>query len=134
MATPTSNPATSDRTTSCRSNFAAGSESCFATRAIAIRLPKRAAANAAGLHILVEIRTTLSTDALIRAARERGVHLDSADACFTQARPDCPQILIGFASLSEPKMREGARRLARVLDEAPPALAGSRYDQPIRGR
>lgn len=92
------------------------------------------AANAAGLHLLVEIRTTCSTDSLIWAARERGVHLDSADACFTQARPDCPQILIGFASLPEPKMREGARRLARVLDEATPATARSRYDQPVRGK
>lgn len=77
-------------------------------------------ANAAGLHVLVQFETSMTANELIQAARTAGVHLDSAASCYADVPPDCPHILMGFASLPESKMREGIRRLATILNSAPP--------------
>jgi len=74
------------------------------------------AANAAGLHVLVEFKTAKSTADLVAAARVTGVHIDSAASCYSQAAPSNPSVLFGFAGISEELMREGIRRLATILE------------------
>lgn len=72
-------------------------------------------ANAAGLHLLVEFQTAMTSDDLIRRARAAGVHLDAAAACWFDAEPCRPNVLLGFAALPDQKMREGVRRLSSIL-------------------
>jgi GntR family transcriptional regulator/MocR family aminotransferase len=72
-------------------------------------------ANAAGLHLLVELDDPRSTAEIVAAARAVGVHVDSAASCFHQNPPEKASLLMGFASLTEDRMREGIHRLASVL-------------------
>jgi GntR family transcriptional regulator/MocR family aminotransferase len=73
------------------------------------------AATNAGLHLLVSLDTDLPKEEIITRAREAGVHLDDAAACYL-APPERPVFTLGYAYLDAGKMREGLRRLRKVLD------------------
>jgi GntR family transcriptional regulator/MocR family aminotransferase len=72
------------------------------------------ATTAAGLHLLVEFAVGCGEQELVERAAAAGVHLDPAGPCYTEP-PPCPSIMLGYASLPEPAIREGIRRLAGAL-------------------
>ena len=71
----------------------------------------------AGLHLLVWLRGVPAAEAprvVARAARA-GVGVYTPDA-FYLGRPPCAGLVLGYASLDEPAIREGIRRLTRAVD------------------
>lgn len=72
------------------------------------------AATAAGLHLLVGFETQLTEEALLARCLTVGVMLDPAGPCFTVPPPH-PAVMLGYASLAEPDIREGIRRIGTVL-------------------
>jgi GntR family transcriptional regulator/MocR family aminotransferase len=85
--------------------------------AVAAHLPgARVGGVAAGLHAIVELPAGTDEGALVAAARERDVaiepvfpHRARADAAVT------PSVLAGYASLPEPAIVEGVRRIGAAL-------------------
>lgn len=68
----------------------------------------------AGMHLMVRLRTKLSDEEVVRRARDEGVGLVSARLYYLKdARAD--EFVLGYASLSERKIQEGVRRLAKVV-------------------
>ena len=75
------------------------------------------AAVSAGTHALVrlpELPASRFAD-LRQACRERGVGIYSAAQCYARP-PDCVELLAGYASLEEPDIAVGVRRLREALD------------------
>lgn len=71
----------------------------------------------AGLHVLVEVETTLTEEALCRKALEAGVKVSGILQHYIH-RPEeksCPILLLGYGKLSEKEMREGLGALEKVL-------------------
>jgi GntR family transcriptional regulator/MocR family aminotransferase len=70
----------------------------------------------AGLHVLVRLDGVRprQTKALIQRAAERGVGVYSAAGCYLHP-PARAELLLGYNALTESQIREGIRRLARVL-------------------
>ena len=75
------------------------------------------AATTAGLHLLVSFDTPLPVHDIVTRARRAGVHLDDATACYLTPPPR-PTFMLGYACLAEDAMREGLRRVKRVLERA----------------
>lgn len=68
----------------------------------------------AGMHLMVRLRTKFSDDEVVRRAAEVGVGLVGAKIYyFDDAHSG--QFVLGYAGLSERKIREGVRRLAKAL-------------------
>lgn len=67
-----------------------------------------------GMHLMVRLQTTLSDEEFVRRAREDGVNLVSANLYYLEkGRQD--EFVLGYASLSERKIQEGVRRLAKII-------------------
>ena len=65
---------------------------------------------AAGLHLLVDLPPGVDERALVAAARQRGVGLDSLEP--HTARPHPPAVILGYGRLAEPAIEPGVRALA----------------------
>lgn len=68
----------------------------------------------AGMHLMIRLSGKLSDDEVTRRARLAGVGLVSARLYYLgESRGD--EFVLGYSGLSERKIREGVRRLARVI-------------------
>ncbi len=68
----------------------------------------------AGMHLMVRLQTKLGDEELVHRAREEGVGLVSANLYYLKGgRRD--EFVLGYASLSERKIQEGVRRLAKII-------------------
>jgi GntR family transcriptional regulator/MocR family aminotransferase len=84
---------------------------------LARRIPSaRPSGAAAGLFELVALPDAVDEPALVSAAAERGVGLEGL-ALHRYAANGSPGIVLGFASLAEPALRQGVRLLAAALDD-----------------
>ncbi|HMB29745.1 MAG TPA: PLP-dependent aminotransferase family protein, partial [Blastocatellia bacterium] len=67
----------------------------------------------AGMHLMIRLRSGLDDDEIERRARASGVGLVSARPYYL-----CPnnvgEFVLGYAGLSERRIREGVRRLAKI--------------------
>ncbi len=68
----------------------------------------------AGMHLTVRLRTKFGDDEVVRRASEVGVGLVSAKIYYL-TEPHSDEFVLGYAGLSERKIREGVRRLAKAL-------------------
>lgn len=68
----------------------------------------------AGMHLMVSLRTKFSDDEIVQRAAEVGVGLVSAKIYYFDDYHS-GQFVLGYAGLSERKIREGVRRLAKAL-------------------
>jgi GntR family transcriptional regulator/MocR family aminotransferase len=68
----------------------------------------------AGMHLMVRLQTKWGDEEFVQLARLEGVGLVSARLYYLKnARPD--EFVLGYASLSERKIQEGIRRLAKIV-------------------
>lgn len=68
----------------------------------------------AGMSLMIRLRSKLDDDEITRRARAAGVGLVSARVYYLgQGRRD--EFVLGYAGLSERRIQEGARRLAKIL-------------------
>jgi GntR family transcriptional regulator/MocR family aminotransferase len=68
----------------------------------------------AGMHLMIRLRSGLDDDEVTRRARASGVGLVSARLYYLgEERRD--EFVLGYAGLSERRIQEGARRLAKIL-------------------
>jgi GntR family transcriptional regulator/MocR family aminotransferase len=86
--------------------------------ALAEYLPDQACCSdvAAGLHVMVHLRSHLDEDQVVRAAAAAGVGVYPG-AAYHLHRPAPPSILLGYSGLAEADIEEGIRRLAAVLTD-----------------
>ncbi|MEZ5352308.1 MAG: PLP-dependent aminotransferase family protein [Bryobacteraceae bacterium] len=75
----------------------------------------RLVGDAAGMHALLEVESSYGETELIARAAAAGVGVGGAAACYLAPRLGPPQLILGFAGLGERSIREGIRRLSRVL-------------------
>jgi GntR family transcriptional regulator/MocR family aminotransferase len=67
-----------------------------------------------GMHLMVRLKTRLSDDEFVLRARQEGVNLVSANLYYLEnGRRD--EFVLGYASLSERRIQEGVRRLAKII-------------------
>jgi GntR family transcriptional regulator/MocR family aminotransferase len=71
----------------------------------------------AGMHLMIRLRSGLDDDEIERRARASGVGLVSARPYYLCGeRPNnVGEFVLGYAGLSERRIREGVRRLAKIL-------------------
>ncbi|HKQ92858.1 MAG TPA: PLP-dependent aminotransferase family protein [Blastocatellia bacterium] len=71
----------------------------------------------AGMSLMIRVRCKLDDEEVTRRARASGVGLVSARPYYLdEERPDnMGEFVLGYAGLSERRIREGARRLAKIL-------------------
>src|SRR5215468_9372893 len=71
----------------------------------------------AGMHLMIRLRSGLDDDEIERRARASGVGLASARLYYLGGeRPNnMGEFVLGYAGLSERRIREGVRRLAKIL-------------------
>jgi GntR family transcriptional regulator/MocR family aminotransferase len=68
----------------------------------------------AGMHLMVRLQTKLGDDEFVQRARREGVGVVSANLYYVQhGRHD--EFVLGYASLSERRILEGVRRLAKIV-------------------
>ncbi len=71
----------------------------------------------AGMHLMIRLRSGLDDDEIERRARASGVGLVGARLYYMGG--ECPnnmgEFVLGYAGLSERRIREGVRRLAKIL-------------------
>ncbi len=68
----------------------------------------------AGMHLMARLQTKFDDEEVIRRAKQAGVGLVSARIYYlADARPD--EFVLGYANLSERKIQDGVRRLAKAL-------------------
>lgn len=68
----------------------------------------------AGMHLMVKLQTKFSDEEVVRRATEVGVGLVSARIYYLGNAP-ANEFVLGYAGLSERRIQEGIRRLAKVL-------------------
>ncbi len=86
--------------------------------ALADHLPEaRLAGLAAGLHALVTLPHTVDTDALLVAARAADVGAYPLPVFTPALAGPADTLVLGYAGMPEPALREGVRRLAVVVRE-----------------
>jgi len=68
----------------------------------------------AGMHLTVRLRTPLNDHEVVRRAAEAGVGVVSARLYYLGDAPD-DQFVFGYAGLSERRIQEGIRRLAKAV-------------------
>jgi len=67
-----------------------------------------------GMHLMVKLSTRFSTDQVIERASEAGIGISSAEIYYLKgAQPG--EFVFGYANLTERKIQEGVRRLAKAL-------------------
>jgi len=71
----------------------------------------------AGMHLMIRLRSGLDDDEIQRRARVAGVGMVGARLYYLgEERPsNMGEFVLGYAGLSERRIREGARRLAKIL-------------------
>ncbi|HEU0179169.1 MAG TPA: PLP-dependent aminotransferase family protein [Blastocatellia bacterium] len=71
----------------------------------------------AGMHLMIRLRSELDDEEIERRARASGVGMVSARLYYLgEGRPsNMGEFVLGYAGLSERRIREGARRLAKIL-------------------
>lgn len=67
-----------------------------------------------GMHVLVTLEGVRDATAFVRAARNAGVGLYSADPYYTETPPQEATFMFGYSNMPEERIREGVRRLARA--------------------
>lgn len=67
-----------------------------------------------GMHLMVRWQTKLPAEELVRRAAEAGVGIVSAALYYLDCAPQ-DEFVLGYAGLSERRIQEGVRRLARIL-------------------
>jgi GntR family transcriptional regulator/MocR family aminotransferase len=88
--------------------------------AVARHLPgARVTGLAAGLHAVVQLPREVDGAALVKAARRRSVGVYPLGHAYMRVRPRHDGLVLGYASLAEPAIEEGIRRLALALEEEP---------------
>jgi GntR family transcriptional regulator/MocR family aminotransferase len=75
---------------------------------------------AAGLHALVRLGRPLDALALLRACAARSVGVYPLGFAYVEPRPQDDGLILGYASLSEPQIEEGVRRLSQAVEEVAP--------------
>lgn len=70
----------------------------------------------AGLHLLVQIKTTASEKAIEEQAYKYGVKVYSAGEYYVTSKPDRATFLLGYANLTEHQINEGIERFADAED------------------
>jgi GntR family transcriptional regulator/MocR family aminotransferase len=94
--------------------------------AVARHLPgARVDGLAAGLHALVRLGHPLDALALMRACAERSVGVYPLGYAYAHPRPREDGLILGYASLAEPQIEEGVRRLADAVVELRAAAAAA---------
>jgi GntR family transcriptional regulator/MocR family aminotransferase len=89
-------------------------------RAVSRHLPQASVTGiAAGLHALLRLGREFDGLALARAARRRSVGVYPLGQSYIDPRPRHDGLVLGYASLAEPAIEEGIRRLALALEEEP---------------
>ncbi|HWE63916.1 MAG TPA: PLP-dependent aminotransferase family protein, partial [Chloroflexota bacterium] len=83
-----------------------------------------------GLHALVSLHVPVPEHALVARAAAVGVGLYPARAHYLLAPPERTELIMGYTSLSEQQIREGLRRLSRVLRQ----ILHESAAQPARNR
>ncbi|MDQ3013370.1 MAG: PLP-dependent aminotransferase family protein [Acidobacteriota bacterium] len=68
----------------------------------------------AGMHLMVRLRTKLNDEQIVQHAAQAGVGLVSARIYYLGQAP-ADEFVLGYAGLSERRIQEGVRRLAKVL-------------------
>ncbi len=94
----------------------AGRRQCLIS-ALEQRFGQRASiiGDAAGLHVMVRFDTFLSEADLIKKALASGVGLVGASSYYMENAPEPAAYLIGYADLSESKIKEGIKQLAAII-------------------
>jgi GntR family transcriptional regulator / MocR family aminotransferase len=86
--------------------------------AVAAHIPDgRVTGAAAGLHAVVHVGRPFAGDRLYAAALARSVGVYPLGGAYMQPRPLDDGLIMGYASLPEPAIEEGVRRLALALAE-----------------
>ncbi len=94
--------------------------------AVARHLPgARVRGLAAGLHAVLQLPREVDGAALVKAARRRSVGVYPLGHAYMQVRPRHDGLVLGYASLAEPAIEEGIRRLALALEEPVPRFAST---------
>jgi GntR family transcriptional regulator/MocR family aminotransferase len=68
-----------------------------------------------GLHMLVRLNTKLTTEEIVKRAQDVGVSLIGTKRYYEGTAREA-EFVMGYADLTERKINEGIKRLARVLD------------------
>lgn len=74
------------------------------------------ATTSAGLHLMVRIDRDVTEEDLVARAWNAGIAVEGVSKCFSRA-PEAPHLFLGYAQMSEPRIREGIARLAAVIRE-----------------
>jgi GntR family transcriptional regulator/MocR family aminotransferase len=70
----------------------------------------------AGMHLMIRLSCKFDDEEVKRRARASGVGLVSARLYYLgEARPGAGDFVLGYAGLSERRIQEGIRRLAKIL-------------------
>src|SRR5262249_35481822 len=67
-----------------------------------------------GMHLMVRMKTTLSNDEVARRAMKAGGSLNDARIYYLSQGGN-KEFVLGYAGLSERKIQEGIKRLAKIL-------------------
>lgn len=67
-----------------------------------------------GLHLMIKLRSRLTDEEVVRRAAQAGVGLVSARLYYLTPAPG-DEFVLGYGNLSERRIQEGVRRLAKVL-------------------
>ncbi|MEM8604444.1 MAG: PLP-dependent aminotransferase family protein [Cyanobacteria bacterium P01_H01_bin.121] len=70
--------------------------------------------DSAGIHLLIEIDTSLSEQELLEQATARGLRLTGCSDFYLH-KPVCKRFLLGYANLEPTQIEAGVQRLAEVL-------------------
>ncbi|MBP6823613.1 MAG: PLP-dependent aminotransferase family protein, partial [Acidobacteria bacterium] len=68
----------------------------------------------AGMHVMVRLQTELGDEEIVRRAAQVGVGLVSAQIYY-MGESHSGEFVLGYAGLSERRIQEGVRRLAKAL-------------------
>ncbi|MFJ9538655.1 PLP-dependent aminotransferase family protein [Streptomyces sp. NPDC101225] len=71
---------------------------------------------AAGFHAVAHLPAGVEEQAVVAAARERGVGLYGMSECRTSKATTPPQLVLGFGNVTEHAITEGIGRVAELLD------------------
>jgi GntR family transcriptional regulator/MocR family aminotransferase len=86
--------------------------------AVAADMPQaRVSGISAGLHALVRLPRAVDLQALLSASRERSLGIYPLNLHRIDPTGAADALVMGYASLPEPAIEEGVRRLSEVLDE-----------------
>jgi GntR family transcriptional regulator/MocR family aminotransferase len=93
------------------------------------RVPFRLLGDTAGMHVVLELPADYPAARLIEAAAARGIAVYSLDRYFA-GKPTMNGLILGYGSVTLPRLRRAAAELARLLDAGdvgrnpkPPAIA-----------